>query len=248
MFWTYEPKISLTIVNNTKSTPKNLQVLFEDNHLIAVNKRAGDITQADKTKDPPLSDIVKQYIKIKYNKPGDVFLGTIHRLDRPVSGVVIFAKTSKALSRMTVAFKDKKPQKTYWAVVEGVPEVTKQTLIQFLQKNSKTNKSIAFNYERSDAKRCELDYELKGEGDRYSFIEVNPKTGRHHQIRVQLSTNGMIIKGDLKYGAKRPNKDGSIHLHAKQLTFVHPVTKENTIIKAPTPKDVLWQEFDRIMR
>lgn len=235
-------------MNNTKSTPENLQVLFEDNHLIAVNKRSGDITQADKTKDAPLSDIVKQYIKVKYNKPGDVFLGTIHRLDRPVSGVVIFAKTSKALSRMTVAFKDKKPQKTYWAVVESEPTIVKQTLIQYLQKNSKTNKSIAFTYERSDAKRCELDYELKGKGDRYCFIEVNPKTGRHHQIRVQLSTNGMIIKGDLKYGAKRPNKDGSIHLHAKQLKFEHPVSKETIIIKAPTPKDALWQEFERIMR
>lgn len=235
-------------MNNTKSTPENLQVLFEDNHLIAVNKRSGDITQADKTKDAPLSDIVKQYIKVKYNKPGDVFLGTIHRLDRPVSGVVIFAKTSKALSRMTVAFKDKKPQKTYWAVVESEPTIAKQTLVQYLQKNSKTNKSIAFTYERSDAKRCELDYELKGKGDRYCFIEVNPKTGRHHQIRVQLSTNGMIIKGDLKYGAKRPNKDGSIHLHAKQLEFKHPVSKETIIIKAPTPKDALWQEFERIMR
>jgi len=236
-------------VNNTKSTPENLEVLFEDNHLIAVNKRSGDITQADKTKDAPLSDIVKQYIKVKYNKPGDVFLGTIHRLDRPVSGIVIFAKTSKALSRMTVAFKNKTPQKTYWAVVESEPNIPKQTLIQYLQKNSKTNKSIAFTYERSDAKRCELDYELKGKGDRYCFIEVNPKTGRHHQIRVQLSTNGMIIKGDLKYGAKRPNKDASIHLHAKQLKFEHPVTKETTIIKAPTPKDdALWQEFERIMR
>ncbi|MFT5256355.1 MAG: 23S rRNA pseudouridine1911/1915/1917 synthase [Candidatus Paceibacteria bacterium] len=233
---------------NTKSNPNNLQVLFEDNHLIAINKRSGDITQGDKTGDTPLSDIVKAYIKVKYNKPGDVFLGTIHRLDRPVSGVILFAKTSKALTRMTVAFKDKTPQKTYWAVVEQEPKETKKTLIQYLQKNSKTNKSIAFTYERSDAKRCELDYILKGKSDRYYYLEVNPKTGRHHQIRVQLSTNGMIIKGDLKYGAKRPNKDGSIHLHAKKLRFEHPVTKETMTVTAPTPKEVLWQDFETIMR
>lgn len=237
-------------MSNTKviSTPQNLQVLFEDNHLIAVNKRSGDITQADKTGDMPLSEVVKAYIKEKYNKPGAVFLGTIHRLDRPVSGVVLFAKTSKSLTRMTVAFKDKKPQKTYWAVVEQEPVEHQKTLTQYLQKNTKTNKSIAFTYERSDAKRCELDYALKGKGDRYYYLEVLPKTGRHHQIRVQLSTNGMIIKGDLKYGAKRPNKDGSIHLHAKKLAFEHPVSKEPVLIIAPTPKEVLWQEFESIMR
>ena len=230
------------------SSPENLEVIYEDNHLIAVNKKSGDITQGDKTGDIPLSEVVKAYIKKKYQKPGNVLLGTVHRLDRPVSGVVVFAKTSKALSRMTKLFRDKETQKVYWAIVEQEPPKTSDTLVQYLQKNSQKNKSIAFNYERSDAKKSELTYTLKGKGQRYFYLEIHPKTGRHHQIRVQLSSNKMIIKGDVKYGAKRPNKDGSIHLHARSLSFTHPVNKEQLCITAPVPNEVLWQDFEQLLR
>lgn len=225
----------------------NLNVIYEDNHLIVVNKKSGDIVQGDKTRDTPLSDFVKQYIKIKYNKPGDVYLGTVHRLDRPTSGIVLFAKTSKALTRMNKMFKDKTIQKTYWAVVEKPKETVnikpKNTLVDFLKKNEKQNKSYAYSNEVQGSKKAELTYKIVGKGDNYWFVEIKPKTGRHHQIRVQLSNIGLIIKGDLKYGAKRSNKDGSIHLLAQKLEFIHPVKQEPISIVAKPPKDVLWDEF-----
>lgn len=219
------------------------EVIYEDNHLIVVNKKAGDLVQGDKTGDETLIDTIKHYIKIKYNKPGDVFLGSVHRLDRPTTGIVLFARTSKALSRMNKLFKEKDIQKTYWAITEKAPASKIGTLIDFLQKNEKQNKSYRKTADAPNAKRAELNYILKGKGDRYSFIEVLPITGRHHQIRVQLSGIGCIIKGDLKYGAKRSNKDGSIHLHARKLAFIHPVKKEPVTIIAPPPADALWDAF-----
>ena len=215
-----------------------LEVLYEDNHLIAVNKKAGDIVQGDKTRDAPLSDFVKAYIKKKYNKPGDVFLGTIHRLDRPTSGIVLFARTSKALSRMNEQFKNKKVQKTYWAVVDKPPPHETGVLENYLQKNQKQNKSYVSKHK--DGKLAVLEYKLQKELDRFFLLEIIPKTGRHHQIRVQLSHIGCIIKGDLKYGARRSNKDASIHLLARELVFIHPVKKEPICITATAPKDILW--------
>ena len=216
-----------------------LEVLYEDNHIIAVNKKSGDIVQGDKTGDAPLSDFVKAYIKKKYNKPGEVFLGTIHRLDRPTSGVVLYARTSKALSRMNEQFREKQVQKTYWAVVDNSPPNTSGTLENYLQKNQKQNKSYITKNEAG--KHAVLDYKLLKKLDNFFHLEIQPKTGRHHQIRVQLAHIGSIIKGDLKYGAKRSNKDASIHLLAQKLEFIHPVTKENISIVAPTPiNDGIW--------
>ena len=215
-----------------------LEVLYEDNHIIAVNKKSGDIVQGDKTGDAPLSDFVKAYIKKKYNKPGEVFLGTIHRLDRPTSGVVLYARTSKALSRMNEQFREKQVQKTYWAVVDNSPPNTSGTLENYLQKNQKQNKSYVTKNE--GGKHALLDYKLLKKLDNFFHLEIRPKTGRHHQIRVQLAHIGSIIKGDLKYGAKRSNKDASIHLLAQKLEFIHPVTKENIIIIAPAPKESIW--------
>ena len=215
-----------------------LEVLYEDNHIIAVNKKSGDIVQGDKTGDAPLSDFVKAYIKKKYNKPGEVFLGTIHRLDRPTSGVVLYARTSKALSRMNEQFREKQVQKTYWAVVDNSPPNTSGTLENYLQKNQKQNKSYVTKTE--GGKHALLDYKLLKKLDNFFHLEIRPKTGRHHQIRVQLAHIGSIIKGDLKYGAKRSNKDASIHLLAQKLEFIHPVTKENITIIAPAPKESIW--------
>ena len=215
-----------------------LEVLYEDNHIIAVNKKSGDIVQGDKTGDAPLSDFVKAYIKKKYNKPGEVFLGTIHRLDRPTSGVVLYARTSKALSRMNEQFREKQVQKTYWAVVDNSPPNTSGTLENYLQKNQKQNKSYITKNE--SGKHAVLDYKLLKKLDNFFHLEIRPKTGRHHQIRVQLAHIGSIIKGDLKYGAKRSNKDASIHLLAQKLEFIHPVTKENITITAPAPKESIW--------
>jgi|TARA_B100001059_G_scaffold56229_2_gene51211 23S rRNA pseudouridine1911/1915/1917 synthase len=217
-----------------------IEVLYEDNHIIAVNKKASDIVQGDKTGDKPLPEFVKDYIKKKYNKPGEVYLGVVHRLDRPVSGVVLFARTSKALSRLNEMFREKKVQKTYWAVVKNKPQNPSDTLIHFLLKNQAKNKSKAFSREGNHALRSELSYQLIKSLDKYHLIEVIPKTGRHHQIRVQLSKIGCPIKGDVKYGFDRTNKDKSIHLHARKIDFVHPVKKEPISITAPTPKDVLW--------
>lgn len=222
------------------STKKNLQVIHEDNHLIIVNKRAGDIVQGDKTGDKPLSDVVKEYIKDKYNKPGAVFLGTVHRLDRPTSGIVIYARTSKALERLNKMLRDKTIKKTYWAVVKNQPKKEKDTLINFLKKNPKNNKSTAYSKEIGGSKKAILHYQVKKKLDNYSLLEIDLETGRHHQIRVQLSNIGSTIKGDLKYGAKRSNKDGSIHLHARKIEFIHPVNKELIKLTAPTPPDPIW--------
>ena len=215
-----------------------LDVLYEDNHLIAVNKKSGDIVQGDKTGDTPLSDFVKAYIKKKYNKAGDVFLGTIHRLDRPTSGIVLYARTSKALSRMNEQFREKKVQKTYWAVVDKAPPNTSGTLDNHLQKNQKQNKSYVTKTD--GGKQAVLDFTLIKKLGNFFLLEIKPKTGRHHQIRVQLAHIGCVIKGDLKYGARRSNKDAGIHLLAKKLEFIHPVKKEPIIIIAPTPKDSVW--------
>ena len=222
------------------STKENLQVLFEDNHIVIVNKRAGDITQGDKTGDKPLSDVVKEYIKDKYNKPGDVFLGVVHRLDRPTSGIIIFARTSKALERLNKMLRDKTINKTYWAVVKNHPKKEKDTLINFLRKNPKNNKSTAYAKEIEGSKKAILHYTVLKKLDNYSLIEIDLETGRHHQIRTQLSNIGSPIKGDLKYGFDRSNKDGSIHLHARKIQFIHPVSKEQINITAPTPKEVIW--------
>jgi len=222
------------------SNKDNLQVLFEDNHIIIVNKRSGDITQGDKTGDKPLSDVVKNYIKRKFNKPGNVYLGVVHRLDRPTSGVIIFARTSKALERLNKMLREKKINKTYWAIVKGCPKKEKDTLINFLKKNPKKNKSSVYQHEISGAKRAVLHYQVIQKLDNYSLLEIDLETGRHHQIRAQLSAFGFPIKGDLKYGFNRSNKDGSIHLHARKIEFIHPVSKEQISLIAPTPNDVIW--------
>ena len=222
------------------SNKDNLQVLFEDNHIIIVNKRSGDITQGDKTGDKPLSDVVKNYIKRKFNKPGNVYLGVVHRLDRPTSGVIIFARTSKALERLNKMLREKKINKTYWAIVKGCPKKEKDTLINFLKKNPKKNKSSVYQHEISGAKRAVLHYQVIQKLDNYTLLEIDLETGRHHQIRTQLSAIGFPIKGDLKYGFNRSNKDGSIHLHARKIEFIHPVSKEHISLIAPTPNDVIW--------
>jgi len=216
-----------------------LEVLYEDNHLIAINKKSGDIVQGDRTGDAPLSDFVKAYIKKKYNKVGEVFLGTIHRLDRPTSGIVLYARTSKALSRMNEQFREKQVQKTYWAVVDNAPPNNSGTLDNYLQKNQKQNKS--YITKDKAGKHAVLGYKLLKKLDNFYHLEIKPKTGRHHQIRKQLSHIGCVIKGDLKYGAKRSNKDASIHLLAQKLEFIHPVKKEPITIVAPVPKDSVWE-------
>jgi 23S rRNA pseudouridine1911/1915/1917 synthase len=222
------------------SNKSNLQVLYEDNHIIIVNKRVGDIVQADKTGDKPLSDVVKDYIKDKYNKPGNVYLGVTHRLDRPTTGIVVFAKTSKVLPRLNKLFSDKKINKTYWAVVKQIPEKEKATLIHWLKKNPKNNKSTAYNTEIKDSKKAILHYEVIKQLNNYFLLEVNLETGRHHQIRCQLSSIGSSIKGDLKYGFDRSNTDGGIHLHSRKIEFIHPVSKEDVSVLAPTPQDPIW--------
>ncbi|SDS32959.1 ribosomal large subunit pseudouridine synthase D [Polaribacter sp. KT25b] len=222
------------------SNKDNLQILFEDNHIIIVNKRSGDITQGDRTGDKPLSDVVKEYIKEKYNKPGDVFLGVVHRLDRPTSGVIIFARTSKSLERLNKMLRDKNISKTYWAVVKDHPKKEKDTLINYLKKNPKNNKSSVYPKEITDSKKAILHYKIIKKLDNYSLLEIDLETGRHHQIRAQLSSIGFPIKGDLKYGFNRSNKDGSIHLHARKIQFTHPVSKEQISVIAPTPKEVIW--------
>jgi 23S rRNA pseudouridine1911/1915/1917 synthase len=220
----------------------NLQILHEDNHLIIINKRSGDLVQGDKTRDTPLSDIVKGYIKKKYDKPGAVYLGVTHRLDRPTTGIVVFTKTSKALTRMNALFLNKKISKTYWAVVKNKPLKSKDTLVHWLKKNPKNNKSKAYTKELDQSKKAILHYELIHSLNRYHLLEVNLETGRHHQIRSQLSTIGSPIKGDLKYGFDRSNADGSIHLHARNIKFTHPVNDQLITISAPPPNEVLWKE------
>ncbi|MDG5799746.1 RluA family pseudouridine synthase [Marinilabiliaceae bacterium ANBcel2] len=225
----------------------NLHILYEDNHLIAVNKSNSDLVQGDKTDDEPLSDKVKAYIKEKYNKPGDVYLGVVHRLDRPVTGVVLFAKTSKALSRMNKLFQENSVEKKYWAIVKELPENDSGTLTHYLIKNSKKNKSYTTSKLKKDAKKAVLSYRLASSSARYHLLEVDLKTGRHHQIRCQLSKAGFPIKGDLKYGFPRSNKNGGISLHARSLSFTHPVKQEPLLIKAPVPNDDnLWKEFENV--
>ena len=220
-----------------------LLVLYEDNHLIAVKKEPGSIVQSDKTGDKTLAEEVKAYIKRKYKKPGEVFLGIVHRLDRPVGGVIVFARTSKALIRMNELFREKKISKTYWAIVEEKPPREDGQLVNWLKKNQEKNRSRAYDIEVKDSKKAELTYRLMGRSKHYYYIEVHPKTGRHHQIRVQLAHLGCKIKGDVKYGAKRTNKDGSIHLFARSLSFIHPVKKEKLIIRSNPPMDPLWNEM-----
>ena len=222
------------------STKNNLQILHEDNHIIVINKRVGDIVQGDKTGDKPLSEVVKEYIKEKYNKPGEVFLGVVHRLDRPTTGIVVFARTSKALTRLNELFKNRETQKTYWAIVKNKPQKPEDKLVHFLKRNEKNNTSKAHINEVPESKIASLDYRIIKELTHYFALEINLHTGRHHQIRAQLSAIGSPIKGDLKYGFDRSNPDGGIHLHARQLVFVHPVSKENIIVIASAPEDPVW--------
>mgnify|MGYP001252644922 CR=1 FL=1 len=220
-----------------------MEVLYEDNHIIVVNKASSEIVQGDKTGDQPLSEKVQAYLKEKYNKPGNVFIGVVHRLDRPVSGVVMFAKTSKALSRLNEMFREGKVDKKYWAIVKNRPQEPVGKLTHYLVRNEKQNKSYAYDKVKANGKKAELEYRLIGQSDNYFLLEVNLLTGRHHQIRCQLSKMGCAIKGDLKYGAPRSNPNGSISLHARFLSFIHPVTKELIEVEAPLPKDDIWDTF-----
>jgi 23S rRNA pseudouridine1911/1915/1917 synthase len=223
-----------------KSSKDNLQILHEDNHLIIINKRVGDIVQGDITGDIPLSEIVKQYIAKKYQKKGNVFLGVVHRLDRPTSGVLIFARTSKALERLNKMLRDKLIKKTYWAIVKNKPEEKTATLTHYLKKNPKNNKTTVFTKESEGSKKAILHYNLIKELDNYCLLEIDLETGRHHQIRAQLAAINCPIKGDLKYGFNRSNKGGGISLHAREITFTHPVSKELIHITAKTPDDPIW--------
>ena len=221
----------------------NLIVLYEDNHIIAVNKRVGDIVQGDKTGDNPLSEIVKSFLKKKYNKPNNVFLGVVHRIDRPTSGVVIFAKTSKSLKRLNNMIKNSEIEKFYWAITKTKPEKRNDTLVHWLKKNPKNNKSTHFKKETENSKKAILHYKIIKELENYYLLEVLLETGRHHQIRTQLSAIGCPIKGDLKYGYERSNKDGGICLHAKKISFSHPVTKKEILISAPLFEHDIWKEL-----
>lgn len=223
-----------------------MTVVYEDNHIIVVNKTASEIVQGDKTGDTPLSETVKQYLKEKYNKPGNVFLGVTHRLDRPVSGLVVFAKTSKALSRLNDMFRNGEVKKTYWAIVRNRPQELEGELTNWLVRNEKQNKSYAYDKEVKDSKKAVLCYKTIGHSQNYHLLEVDLKTGRHHQIRCQLAKMGCPIKGDLKYGSPRSNPDGSICLHARRIAFIHPVSKESIEIEAPVPSGNLWNGFDFI--
>ena len=218
-----------------------MTVLYEDNHIIIVNKSSSEIVQGDKTCDKPLVEIVKEYIKEKYHKPGNVFLGVVHRLDRPVSGVVVFARTGKALARLNEMFRTKDVHKTYWAIVANQPPAPEGELTHWLVRKEQQNKSFAYDKEVPQSKKAILDYHVIAKSDRYFLLEVDLKTGRHHQIRCQLAKMGCPIKGDLKYGAPRSNPDGSISLHARRIRFVHPVSKKEICVEAPVPSDRLWQ-------
>ncbi len=221
-----------------------MKVLYEDNHLIIVYKESGEIVQGDKTGDIPLSEKVKEYIKEKYAKPGNVFLGVVHRLDRPVSGLVIFARTSKALSRLNEMFRKGDVHKTYWAITKQLPPQDEATLEGWLVRKEKQNKSYHYSHEVPNSKCARLHYRVIGASSNYYLIEVSLLTGRHHQIRCQMAAMGCPIKGDLKYGAKRSNIDGSISLLARKLSFIHPVSQENIVIESPLPEDNLWKSFD----
>ncbi|SBV93178.1 RNA pseudouridine synthase [uncultured Dysgonomonas sp.] len=225
-----------------------MTVLYEDNHIIIVNKTVSEIVQGDKTGDKPLSEIVKEYLKEKYNKPGNVFCGVTHRLDRPTSGIVVFSKTSKALPRLNDMFKNKEISKTYWAVVKNAPKQPEGTLKHYLVRNEKQNKSYAYDVEKPDSKLAILHYKLIARSDKYSLLEIDLETGRHHQIRCQLAKIGSPIKGDLKYGAERSNPDGGISLHARRISFIHPVSKELIDVTAPVPEDNLWRALEAIVK
>lgn len=221
-----------------------MTVVYEDNHIVVVNKTSFEIVQGDKTGDTPLSEMVKQYLKEKYNKPGNVFIGVTHRLDRPVSGLVVFAKTSKALPRLNEMFRNGEVKKTYWAIVKECPKETEGELVHYLVRNEKQNKSYAYDKEVKNSKKAVLHYKLIGHSQNYYLLEVDLKTGRHHQIRCQLAKMGCPIKGDLKYGSPRSNPDGSICLHARTVQFVHPVSKEMIRLTAPVPEGNLWNGFE----
>ena len=225
----------LSIVNNP------LSILYEDNHLIAVNKTCRDIVQGDKTGDMPLSEKLKAWLKVKYNKPGNVFVGVTHRLDRPVSGVILFAKTSKALARLNEMFRLGEVRKTYWAIVKNKPAADEGELVHWLVRNEKQNKSYAYDAERPNSKKAILHYRVIARSENYYLLEIDLKTGRHHQIRCQLSKMGCPIKGDLKYGFPRSNRDGGISLHARRAELIHPVSKQALTIVAPVPDDPLWR-------
>ncbi|MBO5824527.1 MAG: RNA pseudouridine synthase [Prevotella sp.] len=222
-----------------------MRVVYEDNHIIIVYKESGEIVQGDKTGDTPLSDIVKDYIKEKYQKPGNVFLGVVHRLDRPVSGLVVFARTSKALSRLNEMFRNGEVHKTYWAITKNMPAIEEGRLEHWLVRNERQNKSYAYAKEKPGAKKAVLEYKMIGRTDNYSLLEVRLLTGRHHQIRCQLAAMGCPIKGDLKYGAQRSNPDGSISLLSHRVEFVHPVSKERIDVTSPVPSDNLWQDITK---
>ncbi len=228
------------MVEKIVSNSTNLDIIYEDNHLIVINKRVGDIVQGDSTGDKPLSDVVKEYIKKKYDKPGDVYLGVVHRLDRPTTGIVLFAKTSKALTRLNEAFKNRNTQKTYWTVIKNIPPKEKDTLVHFLKRNPKNNTSKAYSKEVPESKQASLSYHIIKKLDHYFVLEIDLHTGRHHQIRAQLQAIGCPIKGDLKYGFDRSNPNGGIHLHAQKLVLTHPVSKEIHTFIAKPPKDSVW--------
>ncbi|EGQ12853.1 RluA family pseudouridine synthase [Prevotella pallens] len=220
-----------------------MQVLYEDNHIIIVYKQSGEIVQGDKTGDKPLSETIKEWIKEKYAKPGNVFLGVVHRLDRPVSGIVVFAKTSKALSRLNNMFRNGEVRKTYWAMVQTAPNMPEATLTNWLVRNEKQNKSYVYNNEMPNAKQAILKYKTIGQTEHYTLLEVNLLTGRHHQIRCQLAAMGCPIKGDLKYGARRSNPDGSISLLSHKVEFIHPVSKQKIVVVSPLPTEKVWDNF-----
>ena len=227
----------------TKLSEEN--ILFEDNHIIVINKMPSQIVQGDKTGDRPLSDLVKDYIKVKYKKSGDVFLGVVHRLDRPVSGAVIFARTSKSLTRLNALIKNREIRKTYWAVVKNKPPKESDNLVNFLRRDEARNKSFITGENNQNAQRASLSYTLVGSSDNYCLLQIDLQTGRHHQIRAQLAAIGCPIKGDLKYGYPRSNSDGSIHLHARKLNFIHPVTLNPVSILASAPADPVWDYFEQ---
>lgn len=222
-----------------------MTVLYEDNHIIIVNKTTSEIVQGDKTGDKPLSETVKEWLKEKYNKQGNVFCGVTHRLDRPVSGIVVFAKTSKALPRLNKMFQEKDIKKTYWAISKNAPKEPIGTLTDYLVRNEKQNKSYAYDTEKPNSKKAILHYKLIAKSDKYNLLEVDLETGRHHQIRCQLAKIGCVIKGDLKYGADRSNPDGGISLHARSISFMHPVSEKLIEVTAPVPEDNLWKAFEK---
>ena len=222
-----------------------MEILYEDNHLIIINKTCNEIVQSDKTGDTPLTETIKEYLKEKYAKPGNVFIGVIHRIDRPVTGIVVFAKTSKALSRMNDMFRVRNLKKSYWAIVKNTPPEPEMTLTHYLIRNEKQNKSYAYDEPVETSKKSVLSFKMIAQSDNYNLLEVDLQTGRHHQIRCQLAKIGCPIKGDIKYGFPRTNKDGGIGLHARSIEFIHPVSKLPVKITAHVPDDTLWNEFEK---